>query len=164
MDTAARTDLAFRLASAEDIPQLAEMVNAAFTVEAFMEGTRTSAAELAEELAKGSILIAEDNSGRLCGSVYIEPRGTCGYLGMLAVAPAAQHMGLARHITEEAFARLRAAGCKLAEIVVLSLRTELLSLYRRWGFVETGPVDFNPGRGVKPGFEVYGIRMEKPLD
>lgn len=163
MNAAVAVELHFRLATPEDIPRLTEIVNAAFTVETFMEGTRTNAEQMAEEMATGSILVALDQQERICGTLYFEPRERCGYLGMLAVAPEAQKMGVARNLTEEAYRRLREAGCQAVEIVVLSLRNDLMPLYHRWGFVETGPVVFDPGRGIKPGFAVYGIRMERAL-
>lgn len=163
MDTAAAIELHFRLATAEDIPRLTEIVNAAFVVESFMEGTRTNAEQMAEEMASGSVLVALDSEERICGTLYFEPRERCGYLGMLAVAPEAQRRGVANSLVDEAYRRLREAGCQAVEIVVLSLRNDLMPLYHRWGFVETGPVVFDPGRGIKPGFAVYGIRMERAL-
>jgi ribosomal protein S18 acetylase RimI-like enzyme len=137
------------------------LINTAFSVEAFLEGTRTTPEQLAEALRKGSILMAEDTAGHLLGSLYIEPRGQRGYLGMLAVHPDHQRQGLARHLTEEAARRLRQHGCTEAEITVLSLRPELPPLYRRWGFVEQGTVEFT--RPLKPGFECHCIVMVKPL-
>lgn len=139
------------------------VVNAAFSIEDFLEGTRTDEARLAAMMEKGSILLAEDDEGRLLGSIYFELRGARGYLGMLAVDPAEQGRGLARTIVESAEGRLRAAGCEEVEIIVLNMRPDLLPIYRRFGFVQTGTTQFTPSRSLKPGVECFGIIMMKKL-
>jgi len=156
-------ELRYRIAATSDIEPLVAMINAAFSVEQFLEGTRTDAARLADVMAKGQMLVAEDAQGRMVGTLFMENRGERAYLGMLAVHPAAQRMGIARRMTAEAETRLRAAGCRVVEIVVLNMRPELLPLYRSWGFVEAGTIDFQPNREVKPGVEIHGIQMEKQL-
>ncbi len=140
------------------------MINAAFAIEEFLEGTRTDEVRLAGMMAKGSILMAEDEAGILLGSVYFELRGLRGYLGMLAVDPARQGQGIARRLMEKAEDHLREAGCNEVEIIVLNMRRELLPIYRRMGFAEQGPIEFKPSRPLKPGVEVHGIIMIKKLD
>jgi hypothetical protein len=49
------------------------------------------------------------------------------------------------------------------DISVLSLRPELLPLYRRFGFVETGCEEFAFSRALRPGAECHSIVMSKPL-
>jgi predicted N-acetyltransferase YhbS len=164
MDQNAAHELRYRIATTADIAPLVAMINAAFSVEEFLEGTRTDAARLASVMTKGQMLVAEDALGRMVGTLFMENRGERGYLGMLAVDPAAQRMGIARRMTAEAEQRLRAAGCKVLEIIVLNMRPELLPLYRSWGFQQVGATDFKPNRGVKPGIEVHGILMEKQLE
>jgi len=154
--------LQFRLATADNIPRLAAMVNAAFAVEQFLEGTRTDPDKLAEMLEKGQLLIAEE-AGQLLGSLYMEFHDARGYLGMLAVDPTAQGQGIARQLTAEAEARFRSAGCRVVEIIVLNMRPELVPIYSRWGFVEAGTTEFTPVRAVRPGVQIHGIRMEKQL-
>jgi predicted N-acetyltransferase YhbS len=155
--------LNYRLATSEDAPRLIPMINAAFSIEQFLDGTRTDDARLAAMMEKGSILMAEDEAGNLLGSVYFELRGQRGYLGMLAVDPAQQGRGLSRPIVEAAEEQLRAAGCKEVEIIVLNMRPELLPIYRRFGFVDEGTIDFKTSRPLKPGVECYGITMVKKL-
>jgi predicted N-acetyltransferase YhbS len=159
----ARTQINYRLATAEDAARLIAMINAAFSIEEFLEGDRTDEARLAETMAKGSILLAEDNVGNLLGCAYFEPRGQRGYLGMLAVDPAQQGRGLAHRLVEEAEDHLRAAGCDEVEIIVLNMRPELLPIYRRFGFVDAGTTPFKTSRPPKPGVECYGIIMVKKL-
>jgi hypothetical protein len=44
------------------------------------------------------------------------------------------------------------------------MRPELLPLYRRFGYVETGiEEEFRPTRALAPGVECHGIKMSKQL-
>ena len=155
-----------RLATQADIPTLVAMINSAFAIEEFLEGTRTDADRLAEEMKKGKILLLEDPLGALLASVYAEERGDHGYLGMLAVSPTAQGLGLARRLVEAVEERFRNAGLAAIEISVLSLRPELLPIYRRYGFVETGVEPFLFPRTFKDSKDAVGchcIVLRKPL-
>jgi predicted N-acetyltransferase YhbS len=167
-ESQADRQLRIRVAGDADVPRLVEMINAAFVVESFIEGTRTDAARLTEQMKKGAILLAERGDGQLVASVYVEKReiakrGRRGYLGMLAVAPAWQGRSLSRRMMREAEAWLRREGCGGVDITVLSLRSELLPLYRRFGFVETGTLPFKPDQKLKAGFECHCIAMSKEL-
>ena len=155
--------LKVRLATADDIPAIVSIANAAFAIETFLEGSRTDHERMAAMMQKGEFLVGEDQSGRLLASVYIEKRGEGAYLGMLAVDPTRQGSGIGRQMTEAAEAYCREHGCRYIDIVVLSLRPELLPLYRKLGFVETGTEEFRPSRPLKPGIECYGIKMSKTL-
>jgi ribosomal protein S18 acetylase RimI-like enzyme len=152
-----------RLATEADRPSLIRLVNSAFAIEEFLEGTRTDDERLAATMEKGEILVAEDAAGQLLGSVLIEVRGKRGYLGMLAVDPAHQGTGLASLLVRAAEEHLRAQGCVAVDISVLSLRPELLPLYRRYGFVETGAEEFHFSRILRDGAECHCIVMSKPL-
>jgi GNAT superfamily N-acetyltransferase len=160
---AAENEIRFRVATAVDRPRLIQLINAAFSVETFLEGTRTDHRRLAAMMAKGRILMAEDGEGRLLASVYIERRGKRGYLGMLAVDPPWQGQGLGRRMVEAAENRFRRQGCEAVEITVLSLRPELLPLYRRFGYAETGTEEFKPSRPLRPGVQCHCIVMSKRL-
>ena len=131
-----------RPASPSDIPALAEMINSAFAVEEFFEGTRTDIRRLSEDMQHGTILMLESEPGHPQASLYFEERGDHAYVGMLAVSPVMQGKGLALRLIEAAEERFRAAGLRFMEISVLSLRPELLPLYRRYGFVEAGSEPF----------------------
>jgi len=139
------------------------MINAAFAVETFFDGTRTDDARLAAMMQKGTILVAEDGGGDLVASVYLESRGTRGYLGMLAVDTAHQGRGLGRRMTEAGEEHFRHMGCEAVDITVLNLRAELPPIYRRLGYVETGTEEFHPSAPLKPGVECYCIVMSKKL-
>jgi ribosomal protein S18 acetylase RimI-like enzyme len=155
--------LHIRVATAADGPRLIPLINSAFAIETFLEGTRTDEARLAAMMQKGTILAAEDAAGELLGCVYVEVRGARGYLGQLAVDPAHQGLGLARRLVAIAEDHLRRQGCETVEITVLSLRPELPPIYRRYGYMETGREEFYPTQPLKSGVECHGIVMSKRL-
>lgn len=152
-----------RPATAADRAHLIPLINAAFAIETFLEGTRTDEERLAEIMRKGTVLASEDAAGRLLGCVYVEVRGKDGYIGQLAVDPAHQGKGLARRLMAEAEEHLRRYGCATVEITVLNTRPELPPLYRHFGFVETGTAEARLSRPVKPGVECHFIVMMKRL-
>jgi ribosomal protein S18 acetylase RimI-like enzyme len=156
-------DLRIRPATAADRSHLIPLINSAFSVETFLQGPRTDEERLATAMEKGTILVAEDAEGRLLASVYTELRGTHGYVGMLAVDPEHQGGGLGRHLMKATEERFRAHGCDTVEITVLSLRPELLPIYRRFGFVETGTEPFHYPHPLAPGLECHCIVMQKEL-
>jgi predicted N-acetyltransferase YhbS len=154
--------LPLRPATAADAPRIAALVNAAFAVERFfVEGDRTSAAEIASMMGRGSFLLAEDED-RLVGCVYVEPRGESAYLGLLSVDPARQAKGLGRWLVGAAEEHGRRAGARRMEMLIVNLRTELPPFYRRLGYAESGSAPFpDNGRATQP---CHFIRMSKPLD
>ena len=155
--------LRIRLATPADRSRLIPVVNAAYSVEKFLGGTRTDEARLAAMMEKGSILMAEEDSGRPIATIYVELRGNRGYMGLLAVDPERQRRGLGGRMIQEGEAWLRSHGCEAVDIIVLNLRTELFPVYRRFGFVETRIEAFQPSRPLEPGFECHGIVMSKKL-
>jgi ribosomal protein S18 acetylase RimI-like enzyme len=155
--------LRFRTATPEDRPRLIAMVNAAFAIETFLEGTRTDEARLSSMMNKGEILIAENGEGELLASIYTERRANRGYLGMLAVDPVHQRGGLGQQMLAAAEDRFRTQGCEAIDISVLSLRPELPRIYRRYGFVETRTEEFAMSRELKDGRECHCIVMSKRL-
>jgi len=157
------SDIHIRLAVDADRPRLIPLINSAFSVETFLQGPRTDEERLAASMAQGTILVAEDGEGRLVASVYTELRGKHGYVGMLAVDPEDQGGGMGRRLMQAAEERFRAYGCEAVEITVLSLRPELLPIYRRFGFVETGTEPFEYPHPLAPGLECHCIVMEKAL-
>jgi predicted N-acetyltransferase YhbS len=160
---ASEVALRIRPATAADRPRLIPLINSAFAIETFFEGTRTDEERLSAMMQKGAILAAEDDSGKLLGCVYVEVRGVRGYLGQLAVDPARQSRGLGMRIMEAAEEHLRRQGCQAIDILVLSLRPELPPIYRRHGYIETGTEAFHSPRPLKPGTECHCIVMSKQL-
>jgi ribosomal protein S18 acetylase RimI-like enzyme len=153
-----------REATAGDIAEMMEVVNAAFEVESFfVDRPRTHAAQLAAQLRCGHFLLAHQG-GQLLASVYYELRGEQrGYIGMLAVRPWHQRSGLGRAMMQAVEQLLRGAGCSIAEISVVNLRTALPPLYRKLGYAEAGVAEPPEELRQKLTVPVHLIRMEKQL-
>lgn len=152
-----------RLAVAADVPAMARLINAAFSIEEFLEGNRTSESALTEMIREGSFLLQHNEDGTLLASVYIEERGERAYFGMLAVDPAQQGRGFGREMVRSAEDYCRNQGCTAMDIYVLSLRPELPAFYRKLGYVESGVEEFLPSRPLKNGLECHTIIMSREL-
>jgi GNAT superfamily N-acetyltransferase len=149
-----------RDATASDAEAIASLVNRAFLVERFfVEGDRTSLAEISRLLETGRFLLAETD--RLVACVYVERRGERGYFGMLSVDPSRQGEGLGRLLVSAAEEQCRREGCNVMEIHVVDLRRELPPLYRRLGYVEVGTEPFPDTERAKQTARF--IVMTKPL-
>lgn len=155
------TSYRIRTATADDIPAIETVVNQAFVVEDFLEGVRTCAAQIADSLQTGQILVLE-NDTQILGSIYLEFRADHGYMGMLAVDPARQGEGLSKLLFRAAEDAFRAAGLTEIEIIVLNLRPELLGIYERAGFRQTGTEEFHY-RVFKEGQSGHSIVMRKKI-
>jgi ribosomal protein S18 acetylase RimI-like enzyme len=152
-----------RLATPADVAAMIPIVNAAFAVETFIDGSRTDEERMADLMRTGEFLLAEDASGRIVGCVYTEIRGDRGYFGMLAVDPSRQGTGLGKVMVESAENHCRSRGCVAMDICVLSLRTDLPLFYRKLGYSETRTEEFIPSRPLKDCAECHSIIFSKPL-
>jgi GNAT superfamily N-acetyltransferase len=151
-----------RVATMEDEPSMVSLINQAFAVETFLDGQRTSAPEIRAMFETGEFLVAIANDS-LVASVYTEVRGERGYFGMLAVGVSEQRTGLGRAMIQAAEQHCRTKGCKRMELTVLSLRTELPPLYRKFGYNETGRKPFHTTRQIEGNQPCELILMSKPL-
>lgn len=155
--------LTVREATTRDIPEMLEVVNAAFVEENFfVNRPRTNAAQLEEQFRLGRFLLAHQEA-QLVASVYYEVLGERGYIGMLAVRPGHQRNGLGRRMLQMAEQTLRGLGCSIAQLTVVSVRTELPPVYRKFGYIEAGIEDPPKELMEKLTMPVKLIRMEKRL-
>jgi len=152
-----------RLATAADTAALMRLVNDAFAIETFLQGSRTDEQGLAELMEKGVFLVAEGVQQPIIASVYVDPRGERAYFGMLAVDPSQQGTGLGRLMTEAAEDYCRQRGSEQMDITVLSLRPELLPFYRKLGYQVVRTEAFHPSRPLADGVECHCIVMSKAL-
>jgi N-acetylglutamate synthase-like GNAT family acetyltransferase len=155
-------ELQIRWAEARDIPAIVRVINLAFRAAEsfFVEGDRVTPEILQPMLAQGNFLLAEDAAG-LVGCVYVELRGERAYFGLLAVDPARQDRGLGRRLIDEAENHARAAGCRVMDLRIVSVRAELPPFYRRLGYVETGTAPFP--EEIKSKLACHFVLMSKPL-
>lgn len=131
-----------RMANESDVDAITDLINVAYEVEAFfIEGNRTSAAEVRSLREHGFFLVLDGADG-LAASVYVKVEGERGYFGLLSVAPAEQGTGLGRRLVAVAEAMCQSEGCTAMDIKVVNLRTELPPWYRRLGYTESGTAPF----------------------
>ena len=153
--------ISIRDANANDAVAIARLVNTAFLVEQFfIERDRTNPEVVRGMMKKGKFLLAEDEQG-MVGSIYMELRGERGYFGMLSIEPSRQGMGVGHRLAEAAEKYFRDAGCKWSDLIIVNVRTELLALYGRWGYKETGTAPYDDPTPTK--IPVHFILMSKPL-
>jgi len=153
--------ISIRTAEEGDAEAIARLVNAAFLVEQFfIERDRTNPATVRGLMKKGRFLLAEDGPV-LAGSIYMELRGDRGYFGMLSVDPSRQGTGVGRRLVTAVEQAFLDAGCKFSDLKIVDVRTELNTLYRRWGYVETGTARYDDPTPTK--IPVHFITMSKPL-
>ncbi len=139
-----------RLATIDDVPALARVINRAYVVEAHLfHGDRTDEAEVRErlEMPNGCFLVIDGaeggpGAGTLAGAVFVEIRGERGYFGMLSVDPDWQGRGLARELISAAEAYATSARCGFMDIDVVDLRTELPAFYTIFGYVAAGSTPY----------------------
>ena len=155
------TTLPIRLAAPADAENITALINAAFSCEGFfVEGPRTSKADVEQHMVKGAFLLAEAGD-KLSGCVYVELRGERSYLGLLSVDPALQGGGLGSFLMDAAENYCRERGSRFMDIYIVNLRTELPPFYQRRGYVATGTTPFV--EDVETKLPCHFINMSKPL-
>src|SRR5689334_9457673 len=156
------TTVPIRVATAADTAQITEVINAAFRIVEgfFIASERITEAEVAESLGKGDFLLAEIDE-KLLGCVYVEMRGTRSYLGLLSVDPECQQSGVGSLLMNEAEQYCRERGSQFMDILIVHVREELPSYYRKRGYTENGTSAF-PAE-VETRVPVHFINMSKPL-
>ncbi len=135
-------NMSIRQANDADVTVVVRLINAAFQVERFfLAADRIAAEEVRSRMQRGVFLLLED-SGVPLGCVYAELRGERGYIGLLSVEPQRQKSGLSRLLMIAAEEYFREHGCRVAELRVVNLRTELPPYYRHLGYSETSTEPF----------------------
>lgn len=153
--------ISLRTANLGDAEVIARLVNTAFLVEQFfIERDRTNPATVRGLMGNGKFLLAEDGSG-LVGCVHIEQHGERGYFGMLSVEPQRQGTGVGHKLVNAVEKYFRDAGCKFCDLKIVDVRTDLHTLYTRWGYSETGTAPYDDPTPTK--IPVHFILMTKPL-
>src|SRR4051812_2476940 len=126
------TDL--RPATADDIPALVSLLNAAFAMErAFMDRDRIYPDEVLAYMQAGTYFVIDSEGGALASCMYLAQRSDRMYLGMLAVDPHRQGSGLGKRMMTFAEREAALTGCRALDIRIVNLRTELPPFYRALG-------------------------------
>ncbi len=148
-----------RRAERGEADAIARVINAAFrpAEEFFVDGDRIAAEEVRDLFDRGDFLVAGDYDG----VVYVELRGERAYFGLLSVDPARQGGGIGRALVAAAEDYARTHACRYMDIRVVNLRTELLPLYQKLGYAQTGTEPW-PG-GAPSKLPCHFLCMEKAL-
>jgi N-acetylglutamate synthase-like GNAT family acetyltransferase len=153
--------ISIRTASESDAGAIARLVNTAFLVEQFfIERDRTNPAMVRSLMEKGKFLLAEE-AVNLVGCVHLQLEGEHGYFGMLSVEPSRQRMGVGRQLVDTLEKYFREAGCKFSDMKIVNVRTDLHTLYHRWGYVDIGTALYDDPTPTK--IPVHFITLSKPL-
>ena len=140
----------FRLATVNDVEALVALVNNAYhppinphswTDETrFVSGTRTDSQAVSQLLAKDhSVILLGIVDHTLVACVHLEHSANQVQLGMLAVTPTLQNVGLGKQMLEQAEAyAVRYFKPEKIVLIVIALRTELIAFYLRRGYQNTG--------------------------
>lgn len=98
---------------------------------------------MADRLAAGEILVAEEHSGRISGMAALsqDPQARSLTVDLLAVAPEAQGQGVGRALLSHAEALARDAGAQAMHLHTVAKYDHLIRLYKGAGFeiTHTGP-------------------------
>lgn len=174
------SELAFRDATAADIPALHRLIESAYRGEAsragwtteadLLDGQRTDPEDLAEILADPAQAMLTAWLGQdLVGCVLIADRGAgIGYFGLLSVSPTRQGGGLGRRLVEAAHAALQDRfGARRVRISVFPQRDTLMAWYQRLGYRVTGdtlPFPYGEPRfGIPLRDDLHFVVMEHRL-
>lgn len=141
----------FTQADESHVDDIVELVNSAYrgdsskkgwTTEAdLLDGQRVDAEGILANIEKEDsvILVAEDDdTGQLLGCVHLEKNGDKCYLGMLTVDPTLQKKGIGNMLLDESEAFAQFWDCTHLYMTVISVRTELIAWYEKYGFRKTG--------------------------
>jgi len=156
-------------ATVEDVSSLNKLINSAYrgesskkgwTTEAnILEGKRTTEDELIEIIQdeKNTFLKYSEND-EIIGCVLLKQKENELYLGMLTVSPELQNSGIGKKLMQQA--EIFASNLGLSKIVmtVIAVRDELISWYKRHGFVDTGL------REPFPVSDVFNQTATEPLE
>ena len=80
------------------------------------------------------VLIAEDEAGRIGGSVMVGHDGHRGWLYYVACAPHARGEGVGRQLVQAAEEWLRQRGVRKVQLLVRETNTKAVSFYEHLGF------------------------------
>lgn len=164
-------------AGLEDVSELNRLVNAAYRGESstagwtheadLLEGIRIDEEQLASIInRKDTFLLKYTEDKNIAGCVLLEKQGEELYLGMLTVNPLLQAKGIGKALLSSAENKARETGCKKIKMTVITLRTELISWYKRHGYSDTGarePFPVQDSKWGTPRLPLQFMVMEKEL-
>ncbi|MGB4844671.1 MAG: GNAT family N-acetyltransferase [Ferruginibacter sp.] len=139
------------IATETDIAYLANLLNISYRGEASKQGWTTEAALISgdtradENMVQnvmqrpGSIFLKFTNDeNKIIACVNLEQQGQKIYLGMFSVLPNLQGAGIGKLMLKASEEYALQKKCSSIYMSVISLRTELINWYERYGYADTG--------------------------
>jgi ribosomal protein S18 acetylase RimI-like enzyme len=156
-------------ATTKDISSLNRLINSAYrgesskkgwTTEAnILDGSRTTEKELNEIIENNKNTILKYTEGnKIIGCVLLVEKESELYLGMLTVSPELQNSGIGKKLMQQAEVVALELGLTKIVMTVISVREELISWYKRKGYVDTGV------REPFPTSDVFSQTSNEPLE
>lgn len=175
----ATQELEFRCATLADSADIVALVESAYrgdasragwTTEAdLLDGQRTDAEELGSILNDTDARLLLATRGReIVGCVLLRREATGAYIGMLAVRPSLQALGIGKRLLAEAEKKARAEfGAAQSRMTVIEQRQDLIAWYVRRGYLvttRTEPFPYgNPRFGLPRRTDLRFVVLEKAL-
>ena len=134
-----------RRATEADLPAVQRLVNSAYVVEEFfLDGGRIDVDELITTARSGGqfIVLEEPGNDEMIGCVCVTFGPRTGSISLLSVNPMRQGQGFSLLLVQAAETEMICAGCELAQLEVVNLRSELIPYYERLGFAVVGTTAF----------------------
>jgi ribosomal protein S18 acetylase RimI-like enzyme len=172
-------ELEFRCATFADVADVVGLVESAYrgdasragwTTEAdLLDGQRTDAKELAGILKDTDARLLLATRGReIVGCVLLRREVTGAYIGMLAVRPFLQALGIGKRLLAEAEKRASIEfGAERSRMTVIEQRQDLIAWYVRRGYLvtkRTEPFPYgNPRFGLPRRTDLRFVVLEKTL-
>ena len=139
------------IATQSDIPAIKHLLNSAYRGETSKQGWTTEAHLIAGEQRTteesllqtmqqpGSVILKYTNEQQeIVGCVNLQQHETKVYLGMFSVSPQLQGGGIGKQLLKAAEDWAKYLHCEAIYMSVISVRSELISWYKRHGYVDTG--------------------------
>lgn len=179
MTTNTPASLAFRAATAADIPAIVALVESAYRGESgrrgwttesnLLDGQRTDARDVGEAIDRpDSLVLLAEHDGVMVSCCHLEKQDGAAYFGMFAVDPSRQSGGLGKQVMAEAERMAHARwGVDRMRMTVIAQREELIAFYERRGYARTGqtkPFPYGDERfGIPRRDDLRFEVLEKPL-
>ena len=139
------------VAAVDDIPAITALLNSAYRGESSKQGWTTEAHLIAGDVRTnennvkevmvqvGSVMLKySDDKQNITACVNLQQHGDKIYLGMLSVSPQLQGAGIGKQLLKAAEEYAVQVQCVAVYMTVISVRTELINWYERFGYKDTG--------------------------
>ncbi|MBP6431164.1 MAG: GNAT family N-acetyltransferase [Ferruginibacter sp.] len=142
------------IATLQNVEAITALLNSAYRGETSKQGwtheadliageVRTSKESLQKVMLqpKSVILKFTDENNVIVGCVNLQQHDAKIYLGMLSVSPLLQNAGIGKQLLAAADEYALQQNCSTIYMTVITHRTELISWYKRHGYVDTGKTE-----------------------